>query len=58
MPGEPLNFIAYVVLNVEAVPTVDVPKVVGSTTKLIFLKSFAVKKSSLSEPSRLVCNIT
>ena len=58
MPGDPLNFMAYVFLYVVAVPTVDVPKVVGSTTKLIFLKSFAVRKSSLSAPSKVACNIT
>ena len=58
MPETEANFSAYVCLTVDAVATVELPKLVGSTTMPTFLKSFPAKISSDSAPENVVLTIT
>ena len=58
VPETEANFSAYVCLTVDAVATVELPKLVGSTTIPTFLKSFPAKISSDSAPEKVVLTMT
>ena len=54
VPEAEANFSANVCLTVDALATVELPKLVGSTTIPTFLKSFPAKISSDSAPVNVV----